>query len=97
MSFWYPSFFSSSASGVDISWNGYTKPPTCMGAVSFTTSISVCRSIARCMARRTRTSASGFFFIFIQTAWITLWLKAAALTPCIAFALRQDTGSRSRA
>ena len=68
-----------------------------MGAVSLTTSTSVGRSMARWMARRTRTSANGFFFWFIQKAWITRWLKAAAVTFGISLALRQETGSRSRA
>jgi hypothetical protein len=49
------------------------------------------------MARRTRTSPNGFLFWFIQKAWITLWLNAAAVTFGISFALRHDTGSRSRA
>ena len=69
-----------------------------MGAVSFTTSTSVWRSMARWMARRTRGSSSAlFFFMFIQNAWMTDWLKAAAVTPGISLALRQETGSSSRA
>ena len=69
-----------------------------MGAVSLTTSTRVWRSIARWMARRTRGIGERLvFFMFIQKAWMTLWLKAAAVTPCISLALRQDTGSRSRA
>ena len=53
--------------------------------------------MARWMARRTRTSWNGFFFWFIQKAWITLWLNAAAVTPGISLALRHDTGSMRRA
>ena len=83
---------------MDISWNGYTKPPTCIGAVSFTTSTSVWRSIARWMARRTFGSASALFFcMFVQNAWMTDWLKTPAVMPCVSLTLRQLTGSSSRA
>jgi hypothetical protein len=50
------------------------------------------------MARRTFGSASAlFFWVFVQNAWMTDWLNAAAVTPCISLALRQDTGSSRRA
>ena len=49
------------------------KPPTIIGATSFTTSTSTALSSTRCMARRTRGSSNGFFLLFIQVAWMTLW------------------------
>jgi len=68
-----------------------------MGAVSFTDLDQGVPIHRRCMARRTRASASGFFFMFIQTAWNHALVEGGADTPCISFPLRQDTGSRSRA
>ena len=44
------------------------KPPTRIGVTSFTTSTSAGRSNARCSARRTRGSSSGFFLVLTQTA-----------------------------
>jgi hypothetical protein len=35
--------------------------------------------------------------MLVQKAWMTDWLKAAAVTPGISLALRQETGSSSRA
>ena len=49
------------------------KPPTIIGATSFTTSTRTCLSITRCSARRTRGSSSGFFLVLTQTPWMTLW------------------------
>ena len=48
------------------------KPPTIMGATSFTTSTSTARSNARCTARRTRGSSNGFFLALGHVPWITL-------------------------
>jgi len=48
-------------------------PPIIIGATSFTTSTSTGRSRQRWMARRTRGSSSGFFLLFIQVPWMTLW------------------------
>ena len=36
-------------------------------------SITCLRSTAIAIARRTRTSSSGFFLLFIHVAWMTLW------------------------
>ena len=49
------------------------KPPTIIGATSLTTSTSTGLSSARWKARRTRGSSNGFFLLFIQVAWMTLW------------------------
>ena len=73
------------------------KPPTCIGATSFTTSTMTCRSITRLNARRTRGSSNGFFLSLVQIPWITLWLNAVVDMPGVALALRAVTGSRMRA
>src|SRR5471032_3296101 len=52
-------------------------PPTLIGDTSLTTSINTGRSSDRWMARRTRGSSSGFFLLFIQVPWMTLWLNCA--------------------
>ena len=49
------------------------KPPTIIGVTSLTTSTSTGRSNARCSARRTRGSSNGFFLLFTQVPWMTLW------------------------
>ena len=48
------------------------KPPTNMGATSFTTSTSTARSKTRWTARRTRGSSNGFFLALGHVPWITL-------------------------
>ena len=48
------------------------------------------------MARRTRGSPSGGFFVFMYTAWMTLWLSSPTVIPGVSFARRQLTGSRIR-
>ena len=65
--------------------------------MSFTTSTSTCRSVARCSARRTRGSSNGLRFMLKKYAWMTDWFIAVAVTPGISLALRQETGSMIRA
>ena len=71
-------------------------PPTRIGVTSLTTSISAGRSNARCSARRTRGSSSGFFLWLSQTPWMTLWLNCAVYRPGVSLALRTVTGSVMR-